>query len=196
MKCDDLCGYKINLIAVSENGLEDMHAYSIKPEFYRYLEYKPFNTLKETSRYLRKLIAISNSPTGHYWFIKLQNENKIIGTIGLVNINEKRLSADIGHGVSPSYSGKGYIFEAYSLVLNYFFGILKFQRINATTASDNHPTRVVLETAGFKKEGHFRQFYRRDDGERFDAFYYGLLKNEVNLDRCHAIAKILNWENE
>lgn len=174
----NLHGDRIDLIAIGENGLTDMHKYSIKPEFYRYLEYEPFQTLEETRQYLRRLIKLSNSGSGHYWFIKLKEGNKIIGTFGVLNIERKRCSAEIGYGLSPDYWGCAYFKESLIMVLKYLFVDLHFHRIWAKSQSNNIPSIKALEKAGFKKEGVLRDFYLSSDGKRYDAVLLGILRNE------------------
>jgi ribosomal-protein-alanine N-acetyltransferase len=178
MKFSELHGAKIDLIAISEDGLTDMHEYSIKPEFYRYLEYEPKKTTEETKQYLKRLIKLSNSGSGHYWFIKLKEEKKIIGTFGVINIDRKRYSAEIGFGLSPDFWGHGYFEESLMMVLEYLFGGLDFYRISAKTQFNNEPSIKALEKAGFKKEGVMRDFYLSTDGKRYDAVLLAILRGE------------------
>ena len=39
-------------------SLKEMHSYSIKDQFYEYLEYAPFKDIKETESYIEKLNEI------------------------------------------------------------------------------------------------------------------------------------------
>ena len=96
-----------------------MHEYSTKPIFYKFLEYEPFKTVEDTNKYLNKLIKHSDSETGHYWFIKLNREKKIIGTFGLLDIDKRKGATEIGYGISPDYWGGGYFKEALLTVLRY-----------------------------------------------------------------------------
>ena len=70
-----------------------------------------------------------------YWFIKLKENNKIIGTLGLlrntknINLNIKKFLCndqitdfnklgEVGKGLSPAYWGKGLMSEAMKPYLN------------------------------------------------------------------------------
>lgn len=159
-------------------GLKDMHAYSIRPEFYRYLEYPPHKKISETKRYLQNLIRISAQPTGHYWFIRLKSTGQIIGTFGMVNVDQRRQSAEIGYGIAPEFWGQGYFQEALSAVLGLLFRKKKFYRVAAKTRADNKPSISGLTKAGFKREGVLRGFYRSANGRRYDALLLGLLRGE------------------
>ena len=177
----DLHGDRIDLIAISEAGLAYMHEYSIKPEFYRYLEYEPHKTIEDTKQYLERLIKRSNSHSGHYWFIKLKEENKIIGTFGVLNIDRKRYSAEIGYGLSPNYWERGYFRESLLMVLKHLFVDLHFYRVWAKTQYNNAPSIKALEKAGFKNEGVMRGFYLSSDGKRYDAVLSSILRDEFYI---------------
>ncbi|UCF13661.1 MAG: GNAT family N-acetyltransferase [Thermoplasmatales archaeon] len=174
----DLHGKRVDLLKISFNGLEDMFEYSQKPEFYRYFEYKPHKTIEDTRKYLEKLIKITKGDSGHYWFIRLKKTGKIIGTFGVVNIDNNRNSAEIGYGLSPDYWGHGYFGESLSIVLNYLFFNLEFYRISAKTRFDNIPSFKALEKVGFKKEGVMRNFYLSANGKRYDAVLFSILRDE------------------
>lgn len=178
MKFSDLCGDRIDLIKICEDGLADMHEYSKNPEFYKYFEYEPFKTIEETKKYLNKLIELSKSPTNHFWFIKYKKDKKIIGTFGVRNIDEKRNSAEIGYGISPNFWNKGFFSEALKMVLKYLFYELNFFRVYAITQHNNHPSIKSLENAGFTKEGILRKFYKSSDMKRHDAILLSILKEE------------------
>ena len=45
---------EIELIPIDIKGLDDFHEYSIMPEFFEYLEYKPFKSKDDTEVYLKK----------------------------------------------------------------------------------------------------------------------------------------------
>lgn len=155
-----------------------MYEYSLKPEFYRYFEYGPHKNVNETKQYLDNLIDLSNTQNGFYWFIKLKEKKKIIGTFGVLNIDEKRFSAEIGYGLSPDYWGRGFFKEALILVLKHLFFNLNFIRISSKTRFDNLPSIKGLEKVGFKKEGIMRDFYNSSNGKRFDAILYSILRGE------------------
>lgn len=176
----DLHGVRIDLIAISEAGLIDMHEYSMMPDFYAYLEYEPFKSIDETKSYLRRLIHLSKFGNGYYWFIKLNKENKIIGTFDVINIDMNRLSCEIGYGLSPKYWRQGFFKESLDVVLRYLFASLNLYRVFAKTHSDNKPSIVGLERIGFKKEGVLRDFYLSSDMKRHDATILSILKHEFH----------------
>lgn len=179
MEFIELHGPRVSLVKLHEQGLADMHAYSLNPLLYTYLEFPPHKTLDDTRRYLQKLIARSAHPAAHYWFIQLRPTEKIIGSFGLQHVDSRKGSAEIGYGVSPDYGGMGYFNEALCLVLDHLFKDLGFHRIAAITQSDNTPSIRGLKKVGFVHEGTMRDYYLSEvDGVRRDAYIMGLLAHE------------------
>ena len=162
----------IKLTRINMSGLADMHEYSIIPEFYKYLEFPPFTKISQTRKYLKNLISISRKPTGLYWFIRLADTNKVIGTFGLVNIDKYRLSAEIGYGISPKYWDKGYFTTTLSAVVDLLFNESNFHRISAKTQANNIPSISGLKRCGFKKEAVLKKFYLSYTGKRYDAVIF------------------------
>jgi ribosomal-protein-alanine N-acetyltransferase len=167
----------IELVPVHQNEqyLLDMHAYSTLEEFYQYLEFEAFRSLKETGAYLDSLIERSVSPNSQYWFIKLKLEQVVVGTIGLHSLDVNRLSAEVGYGVSPHYQGRGIFSKSLDALLNYAFDDLALNRIVARTDVSNHGSIKGLLRNGFLREGIMRDYYRYQHGAFSDCALFSKL---------------------
>ena len=184
MNFPNLYGDRIDLIdlnEIGEKGLKDMFVYSKEPAFYKHMEHEQHKTMEETRECLHKFSKRSRTDTGHYWFISLKEENKIIGTFGLLNIDERKGSASISYGISPHYWSKGYFSEALEMVLRCLFLEHSFYRVYVVTQTTNQPSINALRRAGFKKEGVMRGYYLSfKDEKRYDAAIFGLLRGEIH----------------
>ena len=87
VKFKNLHGKQINLIKLNQNVLSDLHEYSMNPLVYQYLEFPPFTNITETKEYLLKLINRSKSGNAQYWSINSIKHQKVIGTIGVHDID-------------------------------------------------------------------------------------------------------------
>ena len=175
----DLESERLNLLELGMFGLEDMHEYSIKEEFYRYLEFSPHKTKEDTIAYLQKLIQRSDREDAHYWFIKFSEENKIIGTLGLHDIDWRKRIGEVSYGISPDYSRRGLFTEALMRVLDYCFNELEFERICASTMANNMASVNGLKKCGFVQKTTLNNHYlSEDDGLRHDALILEILRNE------------------
>jgi RimJ/RimL family protein N-acetyltransferase len=73
--------------------------------------------------------------------------------------------------------GKGYGREAMTLILQYGFNELNLHRIQLTVFEYNERAIALYEKLGFRREGVYREFMKRD-GKRYDMYLYGLLRPE------------------
>lgn len=96
-------------------------------------------------------------PAQWVWAISLQDEDALIGVIGLSPIaseqNDRILSADIGYWLAPTHWGRGIVSEAVAAVLGYGFTALKLQRMIAGPFVDNAASIRLLEKLGFTANG-------------------------------------------
>jgi RimJ/RimL family protein N-acetyltransferase len=110
--------------------------------------------------------------------IRLIEDNKLIGILGFHGLEWANQVAWLSLGIGdPGYWGQGYGYEATQLALAYAFGELNLHRLNLTVLSYNTRAIKLYEKCGFKCEGVFRQYLQRD-GQRYDMYLYGLLRQE------------------
>jgi|TARA_B100001971_G_C18262252_1_gene588050 ribosomal-protein-alanine N-acetyltransferase len=170
---------RVELIPVSMDYLSDMHEYSIIPEFFKFLEYEEFTSIEETRNYLEDLIKISQNGNGHYWFIRLLKENKIVGTFDIINVDQKRNSCEIGYGISPKFWNIGLFSEVLEHVIPELFERYHFRRIFVKTHVDNLSSIRGLEKNGFVKEGIMRDYYLTTDKKRYDACLLSIIDDST-----------------
>ena len=180
MEFSELTGERIKLINLDKSGLDDMYEYSKNPLLYRYFEFPPQKTKKETEEYLEKLIKRNSADNAHYWFIRLLENDKIIGSFGVHDIDWRKKDAEVSYGISPDYWGKGYFKETLRTVLKYLFKEHDFHRVIATTRFDNLSSIRGLESVGFQHEGRLREYYFSHNGKRYDAVVLGILRREFD----------------
>ena len=90
----------------------------------------------------------------------------------------KHFRAEIGYIMNSKDSmGKGYMKEAMEEVLRYGFDEMKLQRVEAFIGPFNEPSLKLANHFGFKKEGHLRKHYMKDNVLE-DSLLFGLLKEE------------------
>jgi len=163
---------------VSMDGLDEMHSYSTDERLYQYFEFEPFKTIEDTRAYIDKLQARMTGNklerTAFYWFVRRKNDDRLIGTAALVNLNVGRQSIEWGYGVDPELWGKGYILDLQEMLKHYVFDVLKLNRLYGVTMVENEPTIASVSAAGFKHEGTLRQYYNRF-GAYHDGWAYSML---------------------
>jgi len=84
-----------------------------------------------------------------YWAITVKNNNKLIGTICIWNIEPEENKAEIGYVLHPGLQGKGLMQEAVRTVIEYGFKQMKLQCLDAVLHPDNKRSILLLERNGF-----------------------------------------------
>lgn len=83
---------------------------------------------------------------------------KAIGIVSLTEINVAEKHADIGILLGKDYWGRGFMIEAESLLLQWAFESLKFDRIFANVNSENVASYITMKKLGFQRDRTLRQF--------------------------------------
>ena len=189
---------KINLEVFFEpltlKGLEEMHEYSTDDRLYEFLEYDSFKTLEDTKNYIKKLqnrMASDNfKKKSMYWFIRRKNDNLLVGTAGLVDINFERSSAEIGYGISPDLWGNVYALQIIETLKHYCFEVLELNRICGKTFINNKKAINLIRSLNFKKEGIAKEFYFKNS-KYIDAYLYSMTRKDY-----FEINKVPNIKNK
>lgn len=177
-KYRSLAGERIDLIPLSLEYTDDVFEYSQFPEFFEFLTSKPAKQRGDVEIFLKNLMADNAMGRRLYFMIKHKQDNKVIGTIGLTEIDFHNLRTQMGFGISPAYWGKGYFQEALSLLLSFVFDDLSFYRVEVGTLADNLTSIKSVKKAGFVQEGVFKEMYRVSEDLRMDTVFLALTARE------------------
>ena len=133
-------------------------------------------TLNGEKDYLEK-----NHDNNNYYFVIVTLENdEMIGTISLENINYRNRSAELGVFIGDeNYRGKGIGKEAIHLILDYGFNYLNLNSIQLTVLSFNERAIACYKKCGFKEAGRLREDYYLN-GRYYDKILMDILKSEFN----------------
>jgi len=174
-----LVGKKVYLRLLEDSDIgEEYVGWLNDYEVTRYLETGKFPSTPESIR--KYLERFQDSTTDLIFAIVDKDTDQHIGNVTLNRINWINQTADTGLIIGPKESrGKGYAFEAWSLILEYAFHRLGLRKIIAGAVVDNAASITVLKKLGFKIEGTFRQEFLLD-GEYRDGVRLGLLREEFH----------------
>jgi RimJ/RimL family protein N-acetyltransferase len=172
-----LIGQKLYLRLIEESDVGEEYVEWLNDgEVTHYLVTGKFPSTPETIRdYLKRF---QDSKTDLIFAIVDLETEKYIGNVTLNRISWIHRTADTGLMIGQKeFWGKGYAFEAWSLIIEYAFQRLGLRKIIAGAVDKNAASIVVLKKLGFKVEGTFRQEFLVD-GEYRDAVRLGLLQEE------------------
>ncbi|WP_172207932.1 GNAT family N-acetyltransferase [Lactococcus hodotermopsidis] len=124
---------------------EDMYAYASNPENLIYI-FPAHKNIADTQ------FAIANffmkAPLGK-WAIELKSEQKMIGTITFVKLDEKKRIAEIGYALNMAYWGQGLMTEAVRTLTE--IGLTEFglYYLDIVVESENFASCKVAEKSGY-----------------------------------------------
>ncbi|HET6201326.1 MAG TPA: GNAT family N-acetyltransferase [Planctomycetota bacterium] len=110
----------------------------------------------------------------------IEGEGRPIGTIGLVGIDRRRGTAELGRMLigEGSARGKGFGKASVRLLLRYAFGPVGLSRVFLEVQEDNARAIGVYEACGFRREGVLRESYEDERGLRRNKLLLAILRSE------------------
>ena len=114
-------------------------------------------------------------PDYYQWAIVPKEMGEPIGSIAVVELNEKAESAEVGYALSRRYWGQGIMTEAFQAVIDFLFGEVGVLRIEAGHDPNNPASGAVQRKCGLKYEGTLRRSIRSNQGIT-DKAVYAILK--------------------
>jgi ribosomal-protein-serine acetyltransferase len=108
-------------------------------------------------------------------------QDKIVGRIGLYQIDYNNNCASIGYWLGKEFQGHGIISQSAIALMKHAFDKLKLNRIELRCSTTNLKSQNIAERIGFVKEGILRQAEKHDD-HFVDLLVYSYLKEDsLNL---------------
>ena len=90
-------------------------------------------------------------------WLRLKENNTLVGGSGLHRIDWDVPKFEIGYWVRTKYAGRGYITEAVAAITDFAFTTLKAERIEIRCDVKNKPSAAIPKRLGFTLEGTLRQ---------------------------------------
>lgn len=131
--------------------------------------------------YLKKAVKIHKQKVkkGYTFFIELKSEKKIIGAVGVYDIDYFSGVGRTGSWVNKKYWRNGYMTEAKIAVNDFAFNKLKLRRLDSDVYVDNKASNATQRKMGYKLEGMQRKRIKTQaTGKIHDLNIYGLLKED------------------
>ncbi|MBM3326432.1 MAG: GNAT family N-acetyltransferase [Calditrichaeota bacterium] len=110
-------------------------------------------------------------------FLKTEQGLKLVGTIGLYDINPRHQRATFRMRLSKESQGLGIGFEAGRMLMEYGFNVLNLRKICGDQFAVNKAAVTFCRRMGFVEEGVLRKHFYQN-GEFRDVSFVGLLKED------------------
>ena len=160
------------------------------PQVTRYLEVGGQRSTHRTV--LTYLKRFHRSKTDRIFSMIDQETGQHIGNVAINRIRSIHGTADTGLMIGRKEMwGRGYAFEAWSLILEYAFRALGVRKMIAGAVTANKASIATLRKLGFKQEGRFRQEFFVN-GVYEDVVRFGLFKEEWLANRSRLNTRSLD----
>ena len=182
----------------SMGGLEEMHQYSKDERLYEFFEFDPFKEIDDTKAYIEKLLHRMSDQSGEknamYWFVRRKNDDRLVGTATLVNLNYARQSIEWGYGIDPELWGNGYVLQMQEILKYFVFEVLELNRLHGITMVKNERTIQSVLASGMKHEGVLKDFYCKD-GIYYDGWQYGMIAKDYHKSNVVSSSVLVNMDD-
>lgn len=165
---------RLILRTITKDDIEDIFEYSKQKNVGPNAGWKPHETKEETLEIANQIFIEKEN----VWGIILKENNKLIGTVGIIKDpkRENDKAKMLGYAISEEYWGKGLMTEAVKKVIEYGFTKLELDLITAYCYPFNHRSQRVLEKCNFEYEGTLKQAEKTENGIVYDNKCYALLR--------------------
>ena len=147
------------------------------PEVTKFLSWPTYKTVDTAHEILNIWVPQYRDDTFYQWAIELKEIGEVIGSISVVNFDERVDMAEIGFCIGRSWWGQGMMTEAFQAVIDFLFGEVGVQRIEAGHDPNNPASGAVQRKCGLKYEGTLRRSTRSNQGIT-DKTVMAILKEE------------------
>lgn len=169
----ELVTRRLRLRALAVDDAAVVFRYASDPEVARFTLWPPH----ESEDFTRGFLRFFTQPEFLSWAIIEPAGNAVAGMVFFHSLNEHHRKAELAFNLARSHWGKGFATEAVGAALEFAFGGLKLNRVEATCMPANLGARRVLEKSGMSYEGRMRRSHLRYDGAH-DMDLFSILSDE------------------
>ncbi|MDR9852563.1 GNAT family protein [Paenibacillus sp. VCA1] len=171
----ELEGERVILRRLSARDAQAMYECWADPEVRRYADLPDMPNAEAAAEMIGLLNRLSLTDDGLRWGIHA-SDGGLIGSCGLNWWQlEGAYRGEIGCELASAYWGRGYMREAVGLLIDYAFGEMGLNRLEALADPRNERAGRLFHALGFTLEGRLRQ-YRHTDQGFVDADMHALLR--------------------
>ena len=134
------------LIAADANAISELRSNATVNQ---YLDRAKTTSIAEAAQFIEKINDSISRNQSLYWVITLEENNHLLGTICMWNINTEEDTAEIGYELHPDHQGKGIMQEAMKAVIDFGFNVVQLKIITAFTLPENIASVRSLKRHGF-----------------------------------------------
>ena len=160
---------------IVEDAEDAFRNYCTDPQVTKYLTWPPYSSLQDAYDRIDFMRHQYRQQGWGDWAIELKELGQVIGSIGVVEQNDRARAVEIGYCIGSRWWHQGIMSEAFAAVIEYLFTETDVNRISATHDPNNVHSGNVMKKCGLQYEGISRQGGWNNQGI-CDTARYAILK--------------------
>jgi RimJ/RimL family protein N-acetyltransferase len=171
---------RLVLRAMTDEDVDDIHAYQSRPDVCRYLPFEPRSRDEVAEKIVKYSTALVLSGDGDFWQLAIERASdpgQVIGDVYFTIKDAANATCEIGWTLHPGHTGSGYMTEAAHAVLNIAFDQLRLHRACARLDPRNQQSAALCKRLGMREEALFLEDVRLK-GRWGDTAIYAILDRE------------------
>jgi len=133
------------------------------PNVAKYVTWEAHQSVAVTEQVMQRFLDGYASGKDAPWGITLEDEDRVVGTIGLQSWHSSHRSVDMGYAIGEPWWGQGLASRAATLVRDYLFFNTQINRLGAQCEVPHLASARVMEKIGMQYEGTLRDVTRFKD---------------------------------
>lgn len=175
-------GQKINLRFPNKKDADSitLHASDIEISEFTFVPH-PYQK-KDALDFIKRAAQTRDDLIELHFGMENVEDGKLIGMIGLNEINFIHRRAEFGYWLGKKFWGMGIAKEAVKLLTNYCFEKMNLELLYAYVQPENSNSWKLLESCGYQRDGLLRKYMKRGD-ERLDHYVYSMVRDAWEIYR-------------
>jgi RimJ/RimL family protein N-acetyltransferase len=149
---------RLVLRAMTDEDVDDIHAYQSRPDVCLYLPYEPRSRDEVAEKIAKYSTALVLNGDGDFWQLAIEcagDLGHVIGDVYFTIKDATSATCEIGWTLHPDHTGSGYMTEAAQAVLDIAFNELGLHRAIADLDPRNQASAALCKRLGMRQEAHF-----------------------------------------
>jgi len=147
------------------------------PKVMRFWSSPPWTSIEQAHELIARDTTAFKNGNHLALAIERSDDSRYIGHCALFNLSRTCRRAEIGYGLASWAWGHGFMNEALNALIDYGFGPMNLNRVEADIDPMNEASARTLERLGFEQEGLLHERWIVN-GEVSDSAIYGLLRKD------------------
>ena len=146
-------------------------------EVTKYMLFSPHQYISESVASIEKALRRYREGRCYRFCIALKDTDELIGVIEPLRFDERDNSCSFAYMLAKDFWGQGYVTEALRAVLDFLFGEMGMERVEADHMAENAASGAVMRKAGMVYTGTEPAKYEKN-GITHDAVCYAITRQQ------------------